>query len=168
MLAVAVGYYARFHLMSGHSGLPDADLEMALSAVIGLCVAFGLPQMFRITTRSHKVMQSLGVFLMIFSFQNLAFWMPGTMATAFSPEFVLEQRLQAQPNSLRFHGIYIPRGEVSLGADKTPELAGVDPDAPLPAAEGGTDCAVAATNLKLTGERRKSVELGSKPAAPCP
>ena len=173
MLAVALGYYARFHLVSGHSELPNADLEMALSAVIGLCVAFALSQMFRITSKSHKAMQSAGVFLMICSFHNLAFWVPGAMALVFSSEFVLEQQLTAQPNSLRFRGIYIPLGEVSLGADHPPELAGDDPDAALPAAEVDTSCAVAATaptakKLELTGERRKSVDPAPKPVAPCP
>ena len=168
MLAVALGYYARFHLMSGHSELPDADLEMALSAIIGLCIAFALSQMFRITSKSHKAMQSAGVVLMICSFHNLAFWVPGAMALAFSPEFVQEQQLTALPNSVRFRGIYIP-----LGADLATDLAETDPDAPPSAAEGSTDCAVAATapaatKLELTGERRKSVEAAPKPAAPCP
>ena len=173
MLAVALGYYARFHLMSGHSELPDADLEMALSAVIGLCVAFALSQMFRITSKSHKAMQSAGVFLMICSFHNLSFWVPGAMAMAFSPEFVVQQQLSAEPNSLRFRGVYIPLGEVSLGADPAADLAGADPDAPLPEAAAGTGCVTAttaplATKLELTGERRKSVEPAPTPIVPCP
>ena len=172
MLAVALGYYARFHLMSGHSELPDADLEMALSAIIGLCIAFALSQMFRITSKSHKAMQSAGVVLMICSFHNLAFWVPGAMALAFSPEFVQEQQVTALPNSVRFRGIYIPLG-TDPGADLATDLAETDPDAPPSAAESSTDCAVAATataatKLELTGERRKSVETAPKPAAPCP
>jgi hypothetical protein len=115
MIAVAIGNYARFHLAGAQSPLPDADLEMALTGFVGLCVSFALSQMFRITSKSHKAMQGAGVFLMVCTFHNLAFWAPKPMAALFSPLYVLQTAFAAEPNSFLFRGVYIPIGETQLG-----------------------------------------------------
>lgn len=104
LLAVALGYCARFQLMTRQAELEDADLEMALSGGIGIALSFVLAQMFRLTSKEHKAMQSAGVFAMVYAFHNFAFWAPGPMTVLFSPEYVARIQTEAPPNSARFRG----------------------------------------------------------------
>ena len=158
MIAVAMGYYARFHIMSGHSELPDADLEMALTAFIGICTSFALAQMFKITSKEHKALQSAGIFMMVAGFHNLFFWAPGVMAVAFSPEYVVQTTLYAEPNSLRYRGVYIPFAETTYAVAEAPlPTESVDQIEPTAAvAAPCTPSAPAVKKLTLTGERHKS------------
>lgn len=165
MVAVAVGRYARFHLMSGQAELSDPDLEMALSAFVGFCASFALAQMFRLTSMEHKGLQSAGIFLMVAGFHNLAFWAPNAMATAFSADYVLQIQMNGAPNSLRLGGTFIPLTEQTystadliLPSDTTDGshlIAAPVPSAVLAAAPCKDGPRV--NRLELNGERRKSV-----------
>lgn len=108
LCAVALGTYARFQLMAGQAELENADLEMALSGMIGLALSFVLAQMFRLTSKTHKVVQAAGVFVMVCGFHNFAHWAPEPMALAFSPAYVAQIQTAAPANSARFRGAYLP------------------------------------------------------------
>lgn len=123
LLAVALGSYARFQLMAGQDALEDADLEMAISGVIGLALSFVLAQLFRLTSKEHKGMQGAGVFVMVCAFHNLAFWAPGPMSALFSPAYVAGIQAEAPPNSARIRGAYFALFEQdsTAAAELTPQ-----------------------------------------------
>jgi len=108
LLAVALGSYARFQLAAGQSELEDADLEMALSSVIGFALSFVFAQMFRLKSKEHKALQGMGVFVMVCGLHNFAHWTPGLMSMVFSPEYVARTQTETPPNSARFRGVYFP------------------------------------------------------------
>jgi hypothetical protein len=151
MLAVLLGYYARYQLMAGQTELEDADLEMALSGVIGIALSFVLAQMFRITSKEHKALQGAGVFVMVCSFHNLAHWVPGPMALAFSPEYVAQVQTGTPPNSARFRGVYFPLFDAHspLAEDLVPALAAA------PATEAAPEPAAALAKPACTDTRPK-------------
>lgn len=105
MFAVAFGHYVRFVVTSGQGELPDATLEMLLASVIGICIAFALAQMFRLTSKEHKGMQSAGVFLMVCTFHNLSHWTPAAMGAVFSAEYVAGVTVMTRPDTFRFRGV---------------------------------------------------------------
>ncbi len=159
MVAAALGHYARFLLMSGPSAMPDATLEMLLSAFVGICVAFALSKLFRLTSKTHKAMQSAGVVLMVCGFHNLFFWAPQVMQTLFSPEYAAQITLNAVPNTLYVRGDYIPIGEtpVTLPNAQTTALA---------TTEIAAECTQAPSEVKritLDGTRRKTVATPEAP-----
>ncbi len=125
LFAVALGYYARFQLMTGQAEIEDADLEMALSGAIGVALSFVLAQMFRLTSKEHKAMQSAGVFAMVCAFHNFAFWAPEPMKLLFSPSYVARIQTEAPPNSARFRGAYFQLFDktkaATLAADAAPD-----------------------------------------------
>lgn len=132
LLAVALGFYARFQLMAGQAQLEDADLEMAVSGGIGLVLSFVLAQMFRLTSKEHKAMQAAGVFVMVCGFHNLAHWAPGPMATLLSPDWVAQVRAEAPVNSARFRGVYFPLFDAGSAAMQATETGSDAPAAPSP------------------------------------
>lgn len=150
LLAVALGYYARFQLMAGQAELDDADLEMALSGVIGMALSFVLAQMFRLTSKEHKAMQGAGVFVMVCAFHNFAHWAPGPMALAFSPAYVAQIQTDAPPNSARFRGVYFPLFDAhsALAEDLGAPPAEAEP-ALLPAAAAAPACAEVKPKVKM-------------------
>ena len=106
-IAAAGGHYARFRLISGED-LPDAGMEMLLTGAIGLVVGFALTRLFRLTSKAHVGLQSIGVFVMVCSFHNLPHWLPGPMAAAFSPQWVAQTVMTTPPNSVRFGENFLP------------------------------------------------------------
>lgn len=166
LIAVALGYYARYQLAAGQAELQDADLEMALSGVIGIVLSFVLAQMFRLTSKEHKAMQSAGVFAMVCAFHNFAFWAPGPMTVLFSPDYVARIQLDAPPNSARFRGTYFPLFEKGSTAEEMAvEVAG-EMAAPATDASPTPACASAEPAVK-----RIVMDSAKKPAksatAPC-
>lgn len=171
IFAAALGYYARFHMAGGITELPSADAEMVLSGFIGLSIAFTLSQILRLRTFGQKIMQALGVFLMVSTFHNLNFWAPRAMETLFSPQFVLQATYAAVPNSFRFRGVYIPLGEEaslpnsSVSFDDGPALATAPAEPSCGLGAGDT-----VKRIKLNGETHKSLEdIGPAVSVPtCP
>lgn len=104
MFAVALGHYARFVVTSGPREMPDATLEMLLAGSVGICIAFALAQMFRLTSKEHKAMQGAGVFLMVCTFHNLSHWAPAAMGAVFSADYVAAVTTDTGPNTFRFRG----------------------------------------------------------------
>ena len=165
LLAVALGYYARFQLMAGQAELDDADLEMALSGVIGIALSFVLAQMFRLTSKEHKAMQSAGVFAMVCAFHNFAFWAPGPMTALFSPDYVARIQVTAPPNSARFRGAYFTLFDKGSAAEEI--LA--DPASDTPIAPAAQACAPAdepgVTLIELDNDKKKKPAKTATP--PC-
>lgn len=165
LFAVALGYYARYQLMAGQAELEDADLEMALSGVIGIALSFVLAQMFRLTSKEHKAMQSAGVFAMVCAFHNFAFWAPGPMTVLFSPDYVARIQSEAPPNSARFRGTYFALFEDGSVAEEATE-AMAPPATDAAAVLGKVTCAPAEPAVK-----RIVMDSDKKPAksaaAPC-
>lgn len=161
LVAVALGFYARYQLMAGQAELEDADLEMALSGVIGIALSFVLAQMFRLTSKEHKAMQSAGVFVMVCAFHNFAFWAPGPMTLLFSPEYVARIQTEAPPNSARFRGAYFPLFDKGSALDETTEAT-----AEAPIATDKSTCAPAKPEVKrieLDNAKKKLVKAAKAP-----
>lgn len=162
LFGAALGIYARFHLMTGKDGLTeDADLEMALSGGVGLMLAFVLAQIFRLTSKEHRGLQGVGVFVMICGFHNFAFWAPAPMAALFSPAYVAAIQIDAPPNSAKFRGVYFPIFDTGT---TTTALAD-DPDATAATAAdcppaGGTEVV-----LLQTDNAKKVKKSGHKTVA---
>ena len=108
MLGVAFGRYTHFQLLSGAGSLRDPTAELAFIAIFGLITAFVLSQMFKLTSKQHRALQSLGVFLMVGLFHNLAHWLPTPMRFAFSDAWVQQIVTTTPANSFRFGQSYIP------------------------------------------------------------
>lgn len=161
LFGAALGIYARFHLMTGPEALTeDADLEMALSGVIGLMLAFVLAQVFRLTAKTHRGLQGVGVAVMICGFHNFDHWAPGPMGALFSPAYVADIQAKAPANSARFRGLYFPLFEQAGGT------------VTLAAAEGAAapqDCspveAAAAVTVLHTDNAKKTAKSGHKTVA---
>jgi hypothetical protein len=165
MGAVVLGHIARFHAMSGEPKLNDADMEMAVSAAIGLFLAFALSHLLRLASSQHLALQGIGVLLMVCSFHNLFFWAPAAMSAAFSPEYQSRIIVTAKPNSFQLRGEYIPFFERSTMAPVSAEETATE----TPAAEAATCAPVGPEigRITVTGERRKEVEIA--PVGPsCP
>ncbi len=162
LFAVALGYYARYQLMAGQVELEDSDLEMALSGGIGIALSFVLAQMFRLTSKEHKAMQSAGVFAMVCAFHNFAFWAPGPMTVLFSPEYVARIQTEAPPNSARFRGTYFPLFDKGSAAAEVTEAAAV---APVEATE--VTCAPANPEVKRIELENAKKKPANAAAAPC-
>jgi hypothetical protein len=165
LFGAALGIYARFQLMTGQETvIEDADLEMALSGVIGLMLAFVLAQIFRLTSKAHRGLQGVGVFVMICGFHNFAHWVPGPMVALFSPAYVADIQAKAPPNSAKFRGLYFPLFDqdspaVALAAPTTEgdALAGCGP----------AEAAQAVTVLR-TDNAQKTAKSGQKTVAAAP
>ncbi len=165
MGAVVLGHIARFHAMSGEPKLNDADMEMAVSAAIGLFLAFALSHLLRLASSQHLALQGIGVLLMVCSFHNLFFWAPAAMSAAFSPEYQSRIIVTAKPNSFQLRGEYIPFFERSTMAPVSAEETATE----TPAAEAATCAPVGPEigRITVTGEGRKEVEIA--PVGPsCP
>jgi hypothetical protein len=142
LLATAVGRYARFQLWAGQEAMgDDADLEMAISFGIGLMLSFVLAQMFRLTSKEHKGLQGMGVFVMVCGFHNFAHWLPGPMSVLFSPAYVADVQINSPANSAKFRGVYFPlfdTGSTALAmlpADDAAPVAEQPECAPAPGAD---------------------------------
>ncbi len=160
MIAVAIGSYARFHLTSG-AELADSDLEMLAGLGLGLAISFILAQAFRLTSAQHRAMQAAGVFVMVGLFHNLAHWLPGPMALAFSPAHVQRLAAATPPNSFRFRGAYVPLFDTAAPpAAEAPALAA------LPATEAAPQAAAADCTAEdqAAAPHRPPVRKGGKPA----
>lgn len=168
LLAVALGQYARFQLAQGQAQLEDADLEMMLTAGIGILLSFVLAQVFRLTSKTHKAMQSAGVFAMVCAFHNLAHWFPGPMTVLFSQEWVAQVQLEAPKNSARFRGVYFPLFEAGSAADTVLAADVALPAGGLPAAATPAEspaCAAEpgpAVTILQTDNAKKSSKSGHK------
>lgn len=117
MIAVVLGHYVRFHLVSEGGELANPDLEMALAGGIGLMASFALSQMFRLSSNRHRALQVAGVFLMVGTFHNLGHWFPAPMSAAFSPEWVAQVQVTSPANSFRLSERYIPLVQDKWAAD---------------------------------------------------
>lgn len=158
LFAVALGYYARYQLMAGQAELEDSDLEMALSGGIGIALSFVLAQMFRLTSKEHKAMQSAGVFAMVCAFHNFAFWAPGPMTVLFSPEYVARIQTEAPPNSARFRGAYFPLFDKGHAATEVAESAAGAPE---------VTCAPVKPEVKRIELENAKKKPASAATAPC-
>lgn len=166
LLATALGRYARFQLWAGQEAMgDDADLEMAISFGIGLMLSFVLAQMFRLTSKEHKGLQGMGVFVMVCGFHNFAHWLPGPMAVLFSPAYVADVQTNAPANSAKFRGAYFPLFDTGSAA-----LAMLPADEATPVAEL-PDCApVAGADVVMlqtenAKKPKKSAKQGHKTVA---
>lgn len=164
LFAVALGYYARFQFMAGQATLSDdADLEMAISGVIGMMLSFVLAQIFRLTSKEHKGLQGAGVFVMICAFHNFAHWAPGPMSVLFSPEWVANIQTEAPPNSAKFRGVYFPlfdKGSAAVNMTTAPTDAAAAPAVDCAAAEIAE--APAAPSILQTDNAKKAPKTRHK------
>jgi hypothetical protein len=160
LIAVAIGYYARFQVMAGQAVLEDADLEMGLAFAIGLALSFVLAQMFRLTSKAHKAAQGVGVFAMVCLFHNFAHWAPAPMSMAFSAEYVQRIQTEAPPHSAQFRGIYFTIFEdpATHHADLAAEGAAVNEAA---------DCAAAAPRVTILQMDSAKPRAPEPEATPC-
>ncbi len=127
MVAVFASHYIRFQLMAGAVQSADPATEMLVVAGIGLAASFVLSQAFKLTTKEHRTLQGIGVFLMVCLFHNLSHWLPGPMSLAFSPEYVQTMTLGSPPNSFQFRGTYFPLFDTARPED-APILASAPKD----------------------------------------
>lgn len=132
-LGVVAGRYATFHLAQPLIEEPGSMAELVLGGVIGLAAAFGLSQLFKLSSKEHAALQGIGVFVMSCAFHNIMHIAPGPAAMAFSPDYVQRITELSPPNSLR-----IGRNYYTLDGSVPPE----DPVLAEPAA--GTVSAEAA------------------------
>jgi hypothetical protein len=130
MVAVAVSQYIRFQLMNGASEHPDPGTEMLITGGIGIAASFVLSQAFRLTSKEHRSLQGIGVFLMVCAFHNLCHWLPGPMSVAFSADYVRTTIDASPPNSLRFGARYFPLFDSGAPVDPVAADAGL-PTAPV-------------------------------------
>lgn len=152
MAAAAAGMIAQFHLLDA---VANPDAEMAMQLGIGLCLTLALSIALRLTTKVQRLMQVLGVVVMVGGFHNLYFWAPALMVKATSAEHVMLTSLTALPNSVRVRGDYIALIEpTALAADPVAEAATLAPTTTDPAV---TCAAAAVKRVELTGETRKAV-----------
>lgn len=169
LVAVALSFYARFQVMQGEVHLDDPGLEMALSGGLGIALSFVLAQMFRLTSKEHKGMQSAGVFVMVCALHNLAHWAPGPMAVVFSSEWVQRVQTDSPPNSARLGGGYFPLFKTASADVAAPVQAepGMAPEtAILPAAE--ITCPPAKPAVKMIEmNNAKKKKPGKTATAPC-
>jgi hypothetical protein len=167
MVAVAIGRYARFQLWAGRDALSDdADMEMAISFGVGILLSFVLAQMFRITSKEHKGLQAIGVFVMVCAFHNFAHWAPGPMSALFSPQWVATVQTESPPNSAKFRGLYFPLFDTGSALAATDPIAESTTEATADAAEPAAlpDCPVkaGAEVVMLQTENAKKPKKGAK------
>ncbi len=106
MVAVAVSHYVRFHIMAESALLQDPVSEMLMVGGVGLAATFVLSQAYKLTSKEHRTLQGIGVFLMVASFHNLSHWLPGPMSLVFSPAYVATIAETTPVNTLRLGGSY--------------------------------------------------------------
>ena len=70
MAAVVAGHYARFQMMTTMTALQDPANEIVFVVVIGIALSFVLSQAFRLTSKLHRSLQGVGVFVMACMFHN--------------------------------------------------------------------------------------------------
>jgi hypothetical protein len=119
MVAVAVSQYVRFQLTAGSPQLPDDGTGMLMVGGIGIAASFVLSQAFRLTSKEHRSLQGIGVFLMVCTFHNFSHWLPGPMSAAFSPDYVMTTADASLPNSIRFGATYYPLHSADAAPDET-------------------------------------------------
>ncbi len=167
VLGVALGYYVRFQLLGDVEQLQDPGIELIFIAGIGLVTSFILSQAFRLTTKTQRSLQGMGVFLMVGVFHNFSHWLPDPMGMAFSPDFVQTTVANTPANSFRFGQSYFP-----LFDQPATDLAAATGQANQnQTASDPTDaCAPAKPALLvLDGKVRKTVREPTTPAPdPCP
>ena len=156
MAAVVAGHYVRFQMMTTMTTLQDPANEVGFVVVIGIALSFVLSQAFRLTSKLHRSLQGVGVFVMACMFHNLGHWLPGPMALAFSPEWVATANASSTPNSFRFGQTYYP-----LFAE---QVVPTETDAAAPSGSEPPTCASALPKrLVLDGKTRKTAPVNPAP-----
>lgn len=162
MIGVAVGRYAYFQLLSGAGTLQDPVSELAFVAIFGVVVSFVLSQAFKLTSKQHRGLQGLGVFLMVGLFHNLAHWLPGPASLAFSSDWVAETVATTPANSFRFGQQYFPLTATAAHCEPTAIAAAQT----RPAAQTATVIPAKPTILVLDRTRKTSGRKVVRPDAP--
>lgn len=98
ILTVALVRYVRFHL-TGEGGL-GGPVAFLMDAGIAIVACLAIKEIFKLHEAEFKAAQGIGVFLMVMTMHNLAFWAPKMMSTAFSPAWVHQQQQDTVPNSI--------------------------------------------------------------------
>ncbi len=151
LLSVVLARYIRFHLADGAAGEQTTDIDLAITAGLGMAASFVLAQVFRLSSKEHTGLQAVGVFIGICTFHNLAHWAPAPMATVFSPEYVAALTETTPPNSAIFRGMVFNLVEPGLPAEGS---AAIDMETD-PVAEAGPEAQPKAlpSYLRLDSEK---------------
>jgi hypothetical protein len=107
LAAVFLVRYLRFQLM-GAGDASSGILVFLLDAILSIAGCVAIKELFRMHSPEFKTAQVVGIFIMVISMHNLAFWAPNFMSSAFSRDWVVAQEDYAMPNSIYLGGFYFP------------------------------------------------------------
>ena len=107
LAAVFLVRYLRFQLM-GPEEISNGIAVFALDAILAIAGCMAVKELFRMHSPEFKAAQGVGVFIMVITMHNFAFWAPNLMSSAFSRDWVVAQETYAMPNSILLGGHYFP------------------------------------------------------------
>jgi hypothetical protein len=121
LVAVFLVRYVRFQLM-GPEVSSSGIAVFLFDAVFAIAGCLAIKELFRMHSPEFKSAQGLGIFIMVISMHNFAFWAPDFMSSAFSRDWVSAQKENATPNSIFLGGTYIPLGQKSQSQPNLPRV----------------------------------------------